>query len=252
MYMARYKYKLPDSETATNGTPTTNIGLADTAEKKKQNYLSGKEAYAADYNQTLANLKTERTHRGLTQTTAAAVVKGQQMEASQLNNLRTATQGLVNYNGKDIFPWSENIAAMSTKLKAKHLEEVRQVVDDSLNNARCVGGCTSTCGRGCGTGCAANVCSTGCGKACQGGCGEACAVRCGEICTTSCSSTCASASVKQAECVGCGKSCINICYGNCGGGCRTGCTDLCSGCSGTCSDMCSGGNCGYSCSGTAS
>ncbi|MDR1452723.1 MAG: hypothetical protein LBJ25_01930, partial [Candidatus Margulisbacteria bacterium] len=216
--MARYKYRTPDSTaeeplTGAGATPTTNVGLADTAEKKRQNYLSNKEAYAADYNQTLENLKKEHEHRiapelsGTNDVQAAArevavvaqaalaavsnVMSGvTRINASQLTALRAATQGLVNYNGGNTFPWGENITALATRLRARHLEEIRQVIDDALNNARCVGGCTSVCGRGCGNDCVAD-CTAGCGAAtCSSSCGVACATTCGDGCKDVCGVAC--------------------------------------------------------------
>jgi hypothetical protein len=246
MFMARYKYKLPDSETAAGATPTTNVKLADTAENKKQNYLSGKEAYAADYNQTAENLKKERTHRGLSAVNLPAVIAGRSsMKADQITALRKATKGLVNYNGSGVFPWGEEITALVTKLKARHLEEIRQVIDDALNNARCSGGCSSVCGRGCGNGCV-EVCKVGCGTDCSAACGSMCKDSCGNSCTNNCGESCKNSCGDgcKGKCGAiCAAACSDGCKGNCGINCGNGCSD---GCKGQCGSYCAS-NCGLNC-----
>ena len=232
--MARYKYRTPDANVV---PPTTNVGLNATAEKKRQNYLSGKEAYADDYNQTVENLKKERAHRGMSAVQLPVVTAGQSsMKASQLTDLRAATKGLVSYNGSDTFPWHEEITALVTRLKARHLEEVRQAIDDALNNARC-SGCSSECGQNCGNGCVA-VCRVTCGDACSGGCSTACHQGCGNTCGGGCTDACAGhcGSGCTATCGGggssCGKSaCENACSASCSGDCAARCTGTCDGAS---------------------
>jgi hypothetical protein len=217
----RYKY------TGEATDPGTGHGVS-----ASKNYLSGKDAKAIDYNQTRANIQTERTRKSqknaqgkevaLIHDLPGEVIAGRsKIEAAQINNLRKATTGLVNYNGSATFPWSETITASATKLKAKHLEEVRQVVDDSKNNARCGDSCSSGCARNCSVACANETCKGACGMLCKGGCGAACQTNCAQ----SCSAT------NQAALIGC-KGCGNSCVGDCVScsGC-SGCTD-CSGCSG--------------------
>jgi len=210
--MARYKYKTPDNDNSTAATGST----ASPPDPRKE-YLKGAEALALDYNQTRNNLEVQRNARKITNAPVmpAQVTKGQSMEATQLNNLRAATKGLVHY-GTDTFPWNEGVTAMVTKLKGRHLEEIRQVVDDALNHARCTGGCTSACGRGCGSGCFA-ICQTRCGNDCKGGCGLDCAGGCGTGCLGGCTGTC-------------GFGCTDGCHS----GCRDACNKQCRGCSGTC------------------
>jgi hypothetical protein len=205
----RYKYRTPDNDKFIGSATATANSAVD------KNYLAREEVYADDYNQTVANLKKQR-ERNTTNITnqvpppsfpndlPANVKKGDYLKEKQLRDLQNATKGLVRYTNDDKFSFT----AFSNKVRAIHLEEIRQVVDDSLNHARCVGGCSSECGRACGNYCTTE-CFGNCGGQCDGGCGSSCVGGCYSVCSAN--------------------SCANSCSGGCANSCGSGCAGSCTG-----------------------
>jgi hypothetical protein len=235
--VARYKYRTPDNEDSVNVTTNVEIG---------SNSLKGKEVFAVDYNQTIANIIWQRK----IYTTVTNKIKpptfpdslpdeveaGDYIKKDQIQNLQNATRGLVKYSWGDQFRYT----TFSEKIKSIHLEEARQVVDDSLNHARCVGGCSSECGRACGEWCTTECfgncggdCDGGCTDSCHGGCSDACASTvCSNSCKTDCAKSCTSA---------CSSACTS-CSSSCSGGCSNTCTGSCArSCTGTCANTATGG-----------
>lgn len=156
----------------------------------------------------------------------------------------------------------EAIVAETTKIRARHLEEVRQVVDDAAART----GCNHSCAGSCGVGCDTVVCRSECGSNCASQCSEtSCTITCSSKCITSCVNGycgygCASSC--RTTCVsGCSGDergdprwssyCLDTCIGGCDGLCGYTCTGHCdTGCYVGCGEVCSGGECGTSCSGT--
>lgn len=165
-------------------------------------------------------------------------------------SLQADAVALVNYQGSMQIALTGGLTQYQNIL-ARHLEEVRQMVDDSDNNARCA---LSICSATCGLDCSA-ACTTGCGLGCSWGCNDAncdgaCDTGCTGSCRTGCSGDC------QANCaISCqGGGCGGTCLGKCGSGCGTSCSGDCRNnyvCAGDCQGSCTGG-CGHGCSGNCS
>lgn len=87
---------------------------------------------------------------------------------------RNATNYLVNYNGNYSFNFTS-----ASKIKKDHLKEIRQVIDDSKNNARCYGAsCQNLCG-------SASCSSVSCRNSCNENCSSACRnSSCDSLCTS--------------------------------------------------------------------
>lgn len=129
-------------------------------------------------------------------------------------------------------------------IKARHLEELRQVIDDSKESMRCYATCSASCGKVC-----TYACTSSCSETCSAGCLTSWCNTSG--CTSSCVSGCS---------VGCGASCSGGCDGgytfansSCPNNCSSGCYGSCSGtyCDSVCSEKCvttCGIYCGNSCS----
>ncbi len=195
--------------------------------------LVGKSIKAVDFTETRTNGNTQRTNRGLSPVSwsAGTPTTGQKIKGAHMRDIRSLGTGLVNYGGSN-FAFTDTIIDNITRIRARHMEEVRQVVDDSANAARCFT-CSSACSIGCTSNCRSNCqtsCSTACAGSCANACGGTCSSGCNNVCTGACSGTCAS-------------GCSGYCSGACGGSCGSNCTGICAL---SCSNRCVGG-CSNSC-----
>lgn len=159
--------------------------------------------------------------------------------------LRTEANGLVRYGSNQYPSWIDPSLSKTINIRACHLEQVRQIVDDSRNNARCASSCNNDCSRACSSACY-SVCTTTCGGNCYYSCGGVCTGKCSSGCVSGCFSDCN-------NCVnwcGCYGSCKGSCDSGCGGGCTSGCGAACSGqsCVASCSVNCYSASCSSSCS----
>lgn len=157
---------------------------------------------------------------------------------THMEDLRAICNGQVSYGGDDFSFTDPVIAKYATKIKADHIREIRQVIDDSGFFSRCKTGCSTYCGTTCSARCTSGCdvsCNTTCSGDCQSGCSLSCRDSCSYNCHTTCSTSCGS---------GCSGTCsLNSCSGNCAGsGCSGSCGSTCSkSCTPTCSGWCYGG-----------
>jgi hypothetical protein len=214
----------------------------------------GMDDFANDVNDTMAELNVVRQRRSIapaTFTPPAPAVGTVKVEKQHIFDLRAGTTGVVNYSaavgssGANPFWFSDPTLPDPTKILSRHLTEVRQVVDDTVNGARC-SDCSSVCGVSCSANCISagctGGCSTVCATTCGGTCADACIATCSVVCTGNCANNC------TGSCgVGCLGSCASACGGSCGSACAGGCSSACS--SNSCQSSCSNGGCERSCSG---
>jgi hypothetical protein len=180
-------------------------------------------------------------------------------------------QGAINVSNKVYQYTTSRILALSSLVKAAHLKEIRQVIQDSHDGANCYGNdCTSSCGLACTSACrdncsgycastnCAHSCDTNCVNAgCQATCNGYCVGACARSsCASNCSSNCG-ASDCYADCqltcyVACAKACLTTCKNDCLISCEHACvSDACvhnctSACFTNCNNQCVG-NCKGSC-----
>ena len=161
------------------------------------------------------------------------------VSGSDMSNLRSFATGIVRYGSNSYPSWIDPNLTTAINIRACHLEQVRQVIDDARNNARCVD-CLTSCSIACSIACYSSCGSWSCSNSCSGGCITSCSASCGAsgncsgICTGGCSNT------VYFWCSGCGTGCS-------GHGCAAGCSSGCRGCSGSCYASCSN-DCNTTCS----
>lgn len=164
----------------------------------------------------------------------------------------------------------EAIVAETTKIRARHLEEVRQVVDDAAEKTGCNRSCAGSCGMSCDSITCRGECSDNCASACQA---EYCSVSCMDTCGTACTASCGSGGC-TGGCISCVGGCsVGTCTTGCNGGnqfntntylnCGSACVQNCLSCVGTCNVLCMtsscigdcsaycGSGCGSSCTGNS-
>ncbi len=207
--------------------------------------LVDKKVKAIDFTESLNEANTQRTNISLSPVSwGTTPVTDTQIKIAHANTLRTAVTGLVRYGSSNAPTWTDATITDTTKIRAIHMEQVRQVIDDRRNNARC-NGCTSACYRGC-------------AQACYSTCSSSCANDCSFLCVKSCSGTCGGGCSNC--CTGCNKHCRGgyittncksfPCQDNCTGTCVTGCNSQCyTGCKNGCYSSCAT-NCTTTCTGT--
>ena len=199
-----------------------------------------------DITETFVEANARRIARGLsslswTSTTPALEVK---IIIQHMNDLRLATNTLVKYGASPDFTFTNPTLTNANSILALHLEEARQVIDDSRNNTRCGILCVASCRAACNVACSAACAGGLCGSACSGVCtGANCSGTCGN-----CSGSCWGG-VTAWVCFGgrCdGVNCVNSCGGVCASGCST---RVCgNSCSATCGATICQTGCGTECS----
>ena len=143
------------------------------------------------------NLNTERIARNdqIYSELPESVDEGDIILNDLIVAFRNATNYLVNYNGNYSFNFTSAL-----KIKKDHLKEIRQVVDDSKNNARCYGAsCQNLCG-------SASCSSVSCRNSCNENCSSVCRnSSCDSLCTSQCYTACLGDCAQT--------TCQNGCYG---------------------------------------
>lgn len=180
----------------------------------------------SDFTEAMTLGNVERGARGLSTISwsSGTPVAGGPIRKPHIDDLRNIAGGLVKYASGD-FSFTDSIVANVTKIRAIHMKEVRQVIDDGGSFMRCGAGCTSICGSTCSSLCyynCFNYCNSGCsGSKCNTGCTDTCRGSCSNNCYSTCSSTC------QSNCtINCHTTC-NDCTALCRGSCETFCASSC-------------------------
>lgn len=219
--------------------------------------LVKKTVRVVDYTEALAEANAQRSAMGLPVINwQSAPIANGEIKYQHMNTLRSAAEGLVKYGSTTTPNWTDNILTDASTIRACHMEEVRQVIDDRRNNARC-SGCSTACYRGCSVACystcdysCADNCSYACVRACSGTCGGGCS-----NCCTGCNKHCRGGyTTTNCNSFPCQSNCTGYCVTGCSSQCYTGCVNGCySSCAANCSTSCSGDcntNCNTSCGGS--
>lgn len=189
--------------------------------------LVGKTIKAVDFTEAYNEGNTLRTAQGLSNPVwnPAPATDGS-VSVEHMERIRLVS-ACVKY-GSLTNPYTDSPVTSATNVRALHMEEVRQVIDDARNNARCGNQCHSSCATAC-----SQMCYTACTATCVKGCNASCMTPCVSNCT-GCSScwwwlggNCGACNVNCTG--GCAdQNCITGCYTNCNAYCSTACSSFCS------------------------